>query len=118
MEIKADFLGIIATLNLAPVWNLFSQAGLYTESQFVILKVGHYLHILFEQTVHFCKNISCMIFLLYIVAKGLAMSRLGGVISTQIVQFQALFIACFYAFFCVLIDFNNPIDALRSRPCR
>ena len=87
MEIQADLLGIVAALNLALVWHLFSQAGLYTESQFVILKVGHYLHILFEQTVHFCKNISYMTFLLFIVAKGLAMSRLRGVISTQIVQF-------------------------------
>ena len=87
MEIQADFLGIIAALKLAPVLHLFSQAGLYTESQFVILEVGHYLHILFEQTVHFCKNISSMIFLIFVVAKGLAMSRLGGVISTQIVQF-------------------------------
>ena len=85
MEIQADFLGIIAALKLAPVWHLFSQAGLYTESQFVILKVGHYLHIIFEQTVHFCKNISCMIVLLFIVTKVLAMSWFGGVISTQIV---------------------------------
>ena len=38
------------------------------------------------------------------------------VISTQIVQFQALFIAGLCAF-CVLIDFNNLIDALRSRLC-
>ena len=87
MEVQVDFLGIIAALKLALVWHVFSQTGLYTESQFVILKVGHYLHILFEQTVHFCKNISCMIFFLYHFAKGLAMSRLGGVISTQIVQF-------------------------------
>ena len=100
MEIQADFLGIIAALNLAPVWHFFSQAGLYTESQFVILKVGHYLHILFEQTAHFCKKISCMIFLLFIVAKGLAMSRLGGLISTQIVQSQALFIVGFMHFLC------------------
>ena len=87
MEIQADFLGINAASKLVPVWNLFSQAGLYTESQFFILKVGHYLHILFEQTVHFCKNISNMIFILFIIAKGLVMSRLGGVISAQIVQF-------------------------------
>ena len=87
MEVRADFFGIIATLKLAPVWHVFSQDGLYTESQFVILKVGHYLHILFEQAVHFYKNISCMIFFLFRVAKGLVMSQLGGVISTQIVQF-------------------------------
>ena len=87
MEVQADFLGIIATLKLAHVWHVFSQAGLYTESQFVILKVGHYLQILFEQVVHFCKNISCMMFFLFRVAKGLAMSRLRGVISTEIVQF-------------------------------
>ena len=87
MEVQVDFLGIIAALKLAPAWHVFSQTGLYTESQFVILKVRYYLHILFEQTIHFCKNISCKIFFLYRVAKGLAMSRLGGVISTQIVQF-------------------------------
>ena len=57
MEFKVDFLGIIAALKLAHVWHLFSQAGPYAESQLVILKVGHYLHILFEQTIHFCKNI-------------------------------------------------------------
>ena len=98
MEIQADFLGINAALKLCPVWHLFSQAGLYTKSQFVILKVGHYLNMLFEQTVHFCKNMSCMIFLFFIIAKGLVMSRLGGVISTQIVQFRALFIAGFMRF--------------------
>ena len=87
MEVQADSLGIDAALKLIPVWNLFSQTGLYTESQFVILKVGHYLHMLFEQVVHFCTKISCMIFLLFIIVKGLAMSRLGGVISTQIVQY-------------------------------
>ena len=87
MKVQADFLGIIVALKLAPVWHVFSQAGLYTESQFVILKVGHYLHILLEQTVHFCKSISCMIFFLFRVAKRLAMSRLEGVISTQIVKF-------------------------------
>ena len=87
MEVQADSLGIDAALKLIPVWHLFFQTGLYTEPQFVILKVGHYLHMLFEQTVHFCTNISCMIFLLFIIAKGLAMSQLGGVISAQIVQY-------------------------------
>ena len=87
MEFKVDFLGIIDALKLALVWHLFSQADPYAESQLVILKVRHYLHILFEQTVHFCKNIFCMVFLLFIIAKGVAMSRLGGVISTQIVQY-------------------------------
>ena len=87
MEVQVDFLRIIATLKPAPVWHVFSQTGLYTESQFVILKVRHYLYILFEQTVHFFKNMSYMIFFLFRVAKGLAMSRLGGVISTQIVKF-------------------------------
>ena len=87
MEVQVDFIGIIAALKLAHVWHVFSQTGLYTESKFVILKVGHYLHTLFEQTVHFFKNIFCMIFFLYHVAKGLAMSRLGGVIGTKIVQF-------------------------------
>ena len=87
MEVQADSLGIDVALKLIPVWHVFSQTGLYTESQFFILKVGHYLHILFEQTIHFCKNMSCMIFFLFRVAKGLEMSRLGGVISTQIVQF-------------------------------
>ena len=74
MEVQADFLGIIAALKLASVWHVYSQTGLYTESQFFILKVGDYLHILFEQTVHFFKNISCLIFFLFRVAKGLAMS--------------------------------------------
>ena len=87
MEFKVDFLGIIIALKLALVWHLFSQAGPYAESQLVVLKVGHYLQILFEQTVLFFKNISCMIFLLFIIAKGLALSQLGGVISTQIVQY-------------------------------
>ena len=76
-KFRIDFLGIIAALKLAPVWHVFSQTGLYTETQFFILKVGHYLHILFEQTINFCKNISCMIFFLFRVAKGLAMPQLG-----------------------------------------
>ena len=100
MEVQADFLGIDAALKLVLVCHLFSQAGLYTKSEFVILKVGHYLHTLFEQIVPFCKNISCMDFLLFIIAKGLVMSLLGRVISTQIVQFQALFIAGFMQFLC------------------
>ena len=93
MEVQVDFLGKVAALKLVPVWHLFSQAGFYTVSQFVILKVGHYLHMLFEQTVHFCTNspflhkhtlhdLPSFESLL-----GLAMSRLGGVISTQIVQY-------------------------------
>ena len=40
------------------------------------------LYTLFEKTVPFCIHIVCMIFLLVIIAKGLAMCRLGGVIST------------------------------------
>ena len=87
MEIQSDSLGIDAALKLVPVWHLFSQDGSYTESQFIILKVRHELHIPFLQTVHFGKNISCLIYLLVIIAKGLALSRLGGVISTQIVQY-------------------------------
>ena len=87
MEVQANFLGIDTALKLVPVWNFFSQAGLYAESQFVILRVGHYLNTLFAQIVPFCKNIACMIFLLFIIAKGLAMCRLGGVINAQIVLF-------------------------------
>ena len=41
MEIQADFLGIYAAIKLITVWHLFSQTGLYTEFQFVILKVRH-----------------------------------------------------------------------------
>ena len=86
MEIQSDSLGIDAALKLIPVWHLFSQHGSYTESQFIILKVRHELHIPFLQIVHFGKDISFLIYLLIIIAKGLAISRLGGVISTQIVQ--------------------------------
>ena len=87
MEILSDSLGIDVVLKLIPVWNLFSHHGSYTESQFIILKVRHELHTPFLQTVHFGKNIFCLIYLLVIIAKGLAISLLGGVISTQIVQY-------------------------------
>ena len=87
MEVQADFLGIDTALKLVLVWHLFSQVGVYGESQFIILRVGHYLNTLFAQTVPFCKNIAYMIFLLFIIAKGLAMCRLGGVISAQIMLF-------------------------------
>ena len=48
----------------------------------------------------FDKNISCMIYLLFIIAKELAISWLGGEISTQIVQYGALFIIGFIYFLC------------------
>ena len=56
MEIQIDSLGIDAALKLILVWHLFFQTGFYTESQFVILKVRHKLHIPFEKTVHFWKK--------------------------------------------------------------
>ena len=87
MEIQSDSLGIDAVLKLIPVWHLFSYHGAYTESQFIILKVRHELHVPFSQTVHFGKNIFCLIYLLVIIAKGLEISRLWGVISTQIGQY-------------------------------
>ena len=51
VEIQSDSLGIDAALKLILVWHLFSQHGSYTESQFIILKVRHELHIPFEHTV-------------------------------------------------------------------
>ena len=52
------------------------------------VSVRHYLyaHFLNRQFL-FGIHIACMIFILFIIAKGLAMCRLGGVISTQIVLF-------------------------------
>ena len=87
MEVQVDFLGMDTAMKLVPIWHLFSQAGFYAVSQFFIVRVGHYLYTLFEQTVPFCIHITCMIVVLFIIAKGLAMRRLGEVISTQIVLF-------------------------------
>ena len=88
MEVQVDFLGMDTALKLVPVWHLFSQAGFYAESHFFHAQGRALLiHTLFEQIVLFCIHITCMIFLLSIIAKGLAMCRLGGVISIQIVLF-------------------------------
>ena len=95
-----DFLGMNTALNLFLYGPLSPKLVLYNVSNFHTKGQASLLHTLFEQTVHFCKNIPCMVFLLFIIAKGLAMSQLGGAISTQIVQFQALFKAGFMRFLC------------------
>ena len=87
MEIQFDSLGIDVALKLIPIWNLFSQHGSYIESQFIILKVRHELHIPFLIDSTFWQKYFLLIYLLVIIAQGLAISRLGGVISTQIVQY-------------------------------
>ena len=45
------------------------------------------IHILFENTVPFARAELACYFLLFVIAKGIAMCRLRGVISAQIVLF-------------------------------
>ena len=87
MEVQVDFLRIDAALKLVPIWQLFSHDGFCTESKFFILKVEPHLYTHFLNRLPFCKSIACMSFIIFSIAKGLAMCRLGGVISTQKVLF-------------------------------
>ena len=81
MEVEADFLGINTALNLSlydthsPKLVLCNVPSFHTEGTTSLL------YTLFEKTIPFCIHIAYMIFLLFIIAKGLAMCRLGGVIS-------------------------------------
>ena len=61
------------------------------------------IHILFEISYIFLNMILILFCLLSIsfIAKGLAMCRLGGVITTQKVLFCALFITGFEHFLCI-----------------
>ena len=79
---------------ILPNWFLFRVSIFHTEGK------ASLIHTLFGKTVSFCKNIACMIFLLFIIAKGLAKWKLEGVISAQIVLFRALYNAGFKHFFC------------------
>ena len=83
MEVQVDFLGIDAALKLIPIWKLFSHDGFCTESKIFILKVEPHLHTHFLNRLPFCKSITCMSFIIFSIAKGLVMYRLGGVISIQ-----------------------------------
>ena len=101
MEVQVDFLGMNTALKLFPVWLVFFQAGfLCSVPSFHTESKASLIHTLFGKTVPFCKNITCMIFLLFIIAKGLAKCRLGGVISAQIVLFRALYNVGFKHFLC------------------
>ena len=87
MEVQVEFLGIDVALKLVPIWQLFSHDGFCAESKFFILKVEPHLCTHFLNRPPFCKSIACMSFIIVSIAKGLAMCRLGGVISTQKVIF-------------------------------
>ena len=82
MEIQVDFLGSNVDLKLVLIWFLFSHVGLRKGCKLFILKVrpvcGPYiLSVKSRHASHYCFSI----------AKGLAMCRLGGVISAQKVLF-------------------------------
>ena len=79
---------------ILPSWFLYRVLIFHIEGKALLIRT------LLEQTIPFCIDIACMIFLLFIIAKGLAMCRLGGVIISQIVLFQALVIAGFKHFLC------------------
>ena len=83
MEVQVDFLRIDAALKLVTIWKLFSHDGFCTESKIFILKVKPHLYKHFLNRPPFCKSIACISFIIFRIAKGLAMCRLGGVISTQ-----------------------------------
>ena len=83
MEVQVDFLGIDAALKLDPIWQLFSHDGFYIEPKIFVLKVEPHLYTHFLNKLPFFKSIACMSFIIFSIVKGLAMCRLGGVISTQ-----------------------------------
>ena len=78
MEVQVDFLGIVVALKLVHIWKLFSHDGFCTESKFFILKVKPYLYTHFLNRLPFCKSITCIPFIIFGIAKGLAMCRFGG----------------------------------------
>ena len=49
MDVQDDFLGIDTALKLILVWHLVSTDDFYAKSQFVMLRVGHYLSTLLER---------------------------------------------------------------------
>ena len=104
-------------LKLSPVWHFFLPSWLLCRVSIIHTKGRALLiHALFENTIPFCMSITCLLFLLFFIAKGLAMCRLGGVINTQIVLFKACLLQVLSTF-CVLINLNNTIDTLRSQLC-
>ena len=84
MEVRVDFVGIDATLKLVLIWLLFFHVGFCIESKFFIVK-PHLDTYFFEYS--FCESIAGIPFIIFSIAKGLAMCWLGGVISTQNVLF-------------------------------
>ena len=89
MEVQVDFLGIDAALKLVPIWQLFSHDGFCTESKFFIMKVKPHLYTHFLNRIPFCKSIACMSFIIFSIAKGLAMCLLGGVIRPKKLYFES-----------------------------
>ena len=87
MEVQVDCLGIDAALKLIPIWKLFCHDGFCAESKFFTLKVEPHLYTHFLNILSFFKSIAYMSFIIFSIAKELAMCRLGGVISTQKVLF-------------------------------
>ena len=90
MEVLVDFLVIDVALKLVPIWHLLSHDDFCTGSKFFILKVWPHLYTHFLDSIHFLqkqKNIACILLIVFSIAKGLEMCRLGGVISTQKVLF-------------------------------
>ena len=99
MEIQVENHGSNVDLNIVLVWFWLFHVGFQTWCQFFSIKamlICTYTflnHKLFEKSLHACPY--C-----FSIAKGLAAFRLGGVISTQKVQFGALFEIGFECFLC------------------
>ena len=87
MEVQVDFLGTDVALKLVLIWHLFPHDGFCTGSKLFILKVRPTCTHTFLDNVHFLHKNSMHTLIVFSIAKGLAMSRLGGVISTQKVLF-------------------------------
>ena len=83
MEVQVDFLGTDVALKLVIIWYLFSHDGIRTWSKLFILKVKLICTHTFWTIYTFCKSSACIPLLFFSIAKGLAMCRLGGVISAQ-----------------------------------
>ena len=89
MEDQVDFLGIDTALKLVPIWHLCSLDGFCTGFKLFMLKVKPHLYTHFLDCIHFFQMHNMHTLIVFSIAKGLAMCRLGGggggggVISTQ-----------------------------------
>ena len=81
MDVNSYMSRMTLTTNTSTTQLLCRVSIIHTEGRALLV------HTLFENTIPFCISVTYLLFLLFVVAKRLAMCRLGGVISAQIVLF-------------------------------